>query len=65
MQYFSGGLEMTKYYCDLCKKEITPADIHTSFDIKIGNKIETVEMHNLCWIKLKEAVKEMIKDIED
>lgn len=56
---------MKKYYCDICKKEITPADIHTSFDIHIGNKTETVNMHNLCWIKFREAVKEMIKDIED
>lgn len=57
---------MRKYYCDICKKEITPADIHISTDVKIGvyGKTETVDFHNLCWVKFKEAVKEMVDDIE-
>lgn len=50
---------MKKYYCDLCNKEITPADILTTFKVEIGGKETEVNMHAICYYKFKQALQNL------
>lgn len=50
--------QMKKYICDLCKKEITPADIPTHFEINVGGKNFEIDMHNHCYYKFIQTLKE-------
>lgn len=52
---------MNKIICDICKKEITPADIHIRFNIDIENKADTLDMHSICFAHFKDAVKQIVE----
>ena len=45
---------MNKIICDICKKEITPADIHISFNIDVENKSERLDFHSICFAYFKD-----------
>lgn len=49
---------MKKCFCDLCKKEIAPSDIHTSFEIRIGEKKFDVDLHSDCYYELLRELRE-------
>lgn len=53
---------MKQTICDICGKEITPADIHINLNVTIENKIETLDMHSLCFMHFKRAIKEIVND---
>ena len=57
---------MKIYICDLCKKEITPADIRVSFPVEIDDKIkELSDMHSHCYYKfMAYARKNLIENEE-
>lgn len=51
---------MKKIICDVCGEEITPADIHYTFNVDIDDKIvEQLDMHAICFIYFKKAAKEL------
>lgn len=52
---------MKKCFCDLCKKEIAPADIHTSFEIRIGEKKLDVDLHSECYYQFLDKLREDIE----
>ena len=53
---------MKKTICDICGKEITPADIHINLKVNIEDKIETLDMHSICFAHFKKAVKEIVNE---
>lgn len=56
---------MNKIICDICKKEITPADIHISFAINVENKHETMDFHSICFAHFKDNLKALIETLEE
>lgn len=53
---------MKKVICDICGKEITPADIHINFNINIEDKVETIDLHNICFNYFKRMAAQLIKE---
>lgn len=49
---------MKKCFCDLCQKEIQPADIHTSFEINIGGRVFDIDLHSDCYYNFIQKLKE-------
>lgn len=49
---------MKKIYCDLCKKEIKPEDLHTELPLNIGSKHFDIDMHSACYYKFIQALRE-------
>ena len=49
---------MKKIYCDLCKKEIKPEDLHSEFPLNIGGKHFDIDMHSACYYKFVRALRE-------
>ena len=53
---------MKRYFCDICGKEIKPADIHIYFNINMEDKVETLDLHTICFMQFKRAIKEITDD---
>ena len=53
---------MKEIICDICKKRIEPKDIHVEVDLRIGEKVETIDFHSLCYYRF---MKELNKAKED
>lgn len=50
---------MREYYCDVCKQRITSADIRVSLPKMYDDKVkEMADFHNLCYIRLCNALDE-------
>ena len=56
------GGKMKKIVCDICHKEITPADIHVNFNISIEDKVEQLDLHNICFMYFKRMAEELMKE---
>ena len=56
---------MNKIICDICKREITPADIHISFNIDVENKSERLDFHSICFAYFKDNLKVLIETLEE
>ena len=55
---------MKEIICDICKKRIEPKDIPVEIDLRIGDKLETIDMHSLCYYKFMRELKSLT-DEED
>lgn len=55
---------MKKCFCDLCQKEIKPADIHTSFEINIGGRVFDIDLHSDCYYNFIQKLKEDLEKNE-
>lgn len=49
---------MKKYICDLCKKEISPAEVIMGMEIDINGNKKTLDMHSDCFRRFMDKIKE-------
>lgn len=53
---------MKKIVCDLCRKEITAADIHYNVPVTVDeDKIENLDLHGLCFVYFKQMARELME----
>lgn len=55
---------MKKIMCDICGKEITPADIHVNFNVNIEDKVETIDLHSICFMYFKRMAEKLMEENE-
>lgn len=58
---------MKQTICDICGKEITPADIHLAvrFPVEVDETgIDVLDMHSICFAYLKRIVKKIMVEDE-
>ena len=53
---------MKDVICDLCKKRIEPKDIHVELELHVGDKVNIVDMHNLCYLYFMRELKKRMDD---
>lgn len=56
---------MKKIFCDICKKEIKPSDIHMQMDLRVADKKDTVDLHSTCYYKLLRTVKKLLDELNE
>lgn len=56
---------MNKIICDICKKEITPADIHVGLAITVEDKQERLDLHSICFAHFKDGIKAIVESLEE
>ena len=53
---------MKRTICDLCRKEIEPADIHYNIPVIVDeDKIENLDLHGLCFVYFKQMARELME----
>ena len=53
---------MKEIICDICRKKIEPKDIPVEIDLRIGDRVETIDMHSLCYYRFLRELKNVTED---
>lgn len=56
---------MKEIICDICKRRIEPKDIPVEIDLRIGDKLETIDMHSLCYYKFMRELKKLTEEEDE
>lgn len=56
---------MKRIFCDLCRREIHAADIHTEIPLNVGGKEIQIDMHSACYYRFIRELGKMMEEEDD